>query len=306
MPTENQIRKFMSDYPDNVRGLSYGEFVEACNLYFHHLPIMVVDFDNSPSFFNQRQYGTWNLVYRGRLITDKGNNPHQNVSEISFVPEDSLDLIKSFGRANKKNEAMFYGSFNFATACIETLSRGEDFIKTGSAMVTIGTWKFEKPMVFAEIPPSIKHTKLFYERVKYQSKRVTEATVRERNDYLRGLLETDLDLEVLQFFGDAFAKFDIKSDEDYYLSNYYTDRVFNRVKGFDVNPVDGILYPSVLNSYEELNIVLKPEVVNDSLRFIEGLQIWVVSHLERGGGGEFIPIQQNARPDETGKIKWLR
>jgi len=304
MPTAEQVRRFIREYPQNIKGMSYEAFVEVCNQHFPRLPILTVEFDNSPFFFNQRQYSGWNIVYRGRLITDK-KAPYASVSEISFVPESSLHMVKKFGRANKKHEAMFYGAFNFATACIETISEGEDFRKAGASAVTVGAWKFEKPLVFAKMPPSVKYTKLFYETVPYQSKRITEATVKEEEAEVRAQLPSDLDFEGLQFFADAFAKFDIESDEDYYPSNYYTDRVLGRVKGFNVQqPVDGILYPSVLNSYEELNIVLKPEVVTSSLRFIEGLHIWAVSHLERGGGAEFLPIQQHATADENGIIKW--
>ncbi|RYZ48821.1 MAG: hypothetical protein EOP49_17680, partial [Sphingobacteriales bacterium] len=262
------------------------------------------DFDNSAGFFNQREYGPYNLIYRGRVIIDKRNKPHEHIRDISYVPNDKLHVIEGYGRCNKPGESMFYGSFNFATACIETLTRGEEFRTTGSAMVTIGTWKFETPLTFAQMPLSKRYLKLFYETVSYKSKRLTDEAIEQRNAHVTKMLPTALDYEILQFFGDAFAKFDIKSEEDYYLSNYYTDRVFNRIKGFTVAPVDGILYPSVPNSYEEFNLVMQPRTVDGSLKFIEGMQVWVISHLDRGGGGEFIPIAQRAKLDSEGNIKW--
>lgn len=200
---------------------------------------------------------------------------------------------------------MFYGSLNYATACIETLSKGEDFRKLEAAMVTIGTWRFKEPLKLVQMPHSEKAWKSFTEQVTFISERLTEEHIKKHNEHLRQQQRNEIDYEILELFGDAFAKLEIKSDNDYFLSNYYADRVFDRIKGFYVQEeIDGIIYPSVPNSYEEKNIVLKPSVIDNKLEFVNAMQVWVVLHLKSGGGGEFIPIEQRVKADNTGKLSW--
>lgn len=296
--------KFLQEYPDNLAGFSYEQVVQTCNEYFPQIPVLITDFDNKRGFSNQFHLGGRNAIYRGRPIENEGNVPFDNVSDFSFIAAENLDKIKSYGRANKPNEAMFYGSLSIPTACMETLTHGENFRASGSAMLTMGTWLFEKSMTFVQMPYSAKQLALFYETVKYQSKRFTPEGIQNSNDRLRKLLRTDIEFEILSFFGDAFAKFDIKSEADYYLTNYYADRIFNRIPGFDINHVDGIMYPSVPHSYEDFNIVMPPETVTNGLSFFEAMQIWVVTHLDGSGKTEFVPIEQRVRANKDGKLNW--
>jgi len=305
MPTPDETRQFIKTIPNEVKNLSYGEVVKLCNQFFPSLPLFVVDFTNDPFYFKQMEWGGLNVIHRGREITNPQNSPHPFVSDISYIPNKNLDKIKSFGRVNKMGEAMFYGSLNFATACIETLSKGEDFRKTGSAMVSIGTWKFEKPLKLVQMPHSMRVWKEFYQTVSFKSGKITEEQIIEHNEHLRKQINNDLAFEILELFGDAFAKFDTKNDSDYYLSNYFADRIFNRLNEFKMGEdIDGIIYPSVPSSYLENNIALKPSVIDSKLKFIKAMQVWVVHHLDRGGGGEFIPIKQQISADSTGKISW--
>ena len=74
---------------------------------------------------------------------------------------------------------------------------------------------------------------------------------------LKKQIGNDIGYEIHELFGNAFANFDIKTDNDYFLSNYYADRIFNQIDGFKVGEeIDGIIYPSVPSSFEENNIVL--------------------------------------------------
>ncbi len=305
MRTPAEIRQFIKTIPDDVKNMTYNEVVALCNEYFPSLPMLLVDFTNEPFYFRQQQWGGLNVIHRGRKITNSQNRPHPNVSDISYIQPKELHKIDRFGRANKKGESMFYGSLNYATACIETLSKGADFRDSGSAMVTIGTWKFETPLTLAQMPHSEKVWKQFYEKVSFKSEKLTEEHIKKHNEEIRKRLRNDLDYEILELFGDAFAKFDIKDDTDYFLSNYYADRVFNRVKGLDPGEeFDGIMYPSVPNSYQEYNIVLTPGVVDTKLKFLNAMQVWVVHYLNKGGGGEFIPIEQRVKADDAGKLSW--
>lgn len=107
------------------------------------------------------------------------------------------------------------------------------------------------------------------------------------------------------FFADEFAKWDIKHDYQYMLSNYFADRAFNRIPGLPIeDEIDGIMYPSIAVSYQETNIVLKPKVVEEKLKFISAMQIWLVSFLKNNAGAQFNPIEQNVKADENGVFNW--
>src|SRR5258705_13087609 len=112
---------------------------------------MIVDFDNSPNFFHQPDMGGVNVIFRARPEEDQ---PFEGVSDISYIPEEKLHLVDKFGRVNKPNESIFYGSTKFATACTEAVSRGAvQHLKDGnfSKMVTVGIWKFNSPLTLCQM-----------------------------------------------------------------------------------------------------------------------------------------------------------
>jgi len=190
------------------------------------------------------------------------------------------------------------------TACIETLSKGVDFRDTGAAMLVLGTWKFEAPLKLAEMPHSEKYWKLFYDIAGIKSETITDKNIKEQNEELKLQIRNELAYEILTLFGDAFAKFGVEDDSDYYLSNYFADRVFNKIPGFGGENIDGIIYPSVPNSYQQKNIVLKPEVVNTKLKFVEAAKVWAVHFMKTGGGAQFNPIEDRIYGDDNAKLKW--
>lgn len=295
----------MDRVPKHLERLSYNDLKITCNEYFQSLPFPIVDFTNDKFFFRQREWGGSNVIYRARHITDEQNRPHETLSEISHIPADKLDLIKKFGRANKPNEAMFYGSLNFPTACTEAVCKGNVFENNNSAMLTVGVWKFETPLKLVQLPHSEKYFKEFYEEVNFKSEKIQLEHIRASNEELRKQIGNDFDFEKLMFFADHFAKWNIKNDWEYKLSNYFVDRVLNRIPEFPIDEeIDGIIYPSIALSYQEKNLVLKPEVAENKLKFIDAMQVWFVSFMETGGGAQFIPIEQRVKVDNKGNLLW--
>jgi hypothetical protein len=172
-------------------------------------------------------------------------------------------------------------------------------------MLTVGVWKFEKPLKLVQIPHSNKYFKEFYEKVSFKSGKIQLEHINESNEELRKQIGNDFDFEKMMFFADHFAKWDIKHGYEYKLSNYFADRVLGRLPEFPIDEeIDGIIYPSVALSYQEKNIVLKPDVVENKLMFIGAMQIWFVSFMKTNGGAQFIPIQQRIKVDSEGKLLW--
>ncbi len=301
----DKIRDYITRIPSHLHRLDYDAIKIDCNSYFTSLPISIVDFTNDKFFFYQLDRGGINVIYRARIITNENNKPHDTVSEISYIPTDKIDKTKKFGRVNKPYESMFYGSLNIPTACCEATTKGNVFEKTNSVFLTVGIWKFETPLKLVQMPHSEKYFKQFYDEVNIKSEKIQLEDIKDNNKEIRGQFEQDIDYEVLQFFADEFAKYNTNNDYEYMLSNYYADRVFNRIPAFLIDEdIDGIIYPSIALSYQEKNIVLKPEVVDKKLKFISAMQIWFVRNPNSGGGAQFIPIKQNVKADADGNLLW--
>lgn len=285
--------------------MTYDEVKHYCTKYLNSVPMSVVDFDNSKFYFGQQEGGGSNLLYRARIINDPKNVGHEKVQDISFMPDDKLHLVKDFGRANKPFEAMFYGSLDWMTACIETITKGIDFETNNSVMLTVGIWAFKSPLTFVQMPRSLKYFNKFYENVHYQPSKITGEIINQANKEIYKDLRHDTDVKILTFFADEFAKFNFDGDCDYKLSNYYADRVFNRLEGCYTDPVDGIIYPSIPHSYEKLNIALKPEIIkNGKLVFVNAMQVWVTDPMGKHCQTQFTPIIQNVNADINGHLKW--
>jgi hypothetical protein len=65
--------------------------------------------------------------------------------------------------------------------------------------------------------------------------------------------------------------------------------------------IDGILYPSVANIYENKNIVLTPEAVKTKLKFIQAEHYGVVHNSQNGGTVNFLPFRTRRYPRQRGK-----
>lgn len=295
----------MSEVQNYIERLNYEQVKSFCNAMLPSVPAHVVNFTNEKFYFKQTELGGYSGVYRAREITNPENTPHKTVPEISYIPHTLKHKLVDFGRANKPNEPMFYGSFDYATACSEAVTNGNEFLEKGSTMLTVGKWIFETPLTLVELPHSEKVFKQFYETVNFKSESIQLEHIQKANLEDRKNFRSDIEFDVLKFFADEFARFDNDKEHKYKLSNYYADRIFNRINGFEFPfDIDGIIYPSVSLSYQHKNIVLKPEVVDKKLKFISAMQVWLISHKERGGGAQFIPIRQHINADKEGNLLW--
>lgn len=300
-----QVRAYLKDIPNRLNGLTYRQLFDLTNTFLPSIPIPIVDFTNEQFYFRQKEFGGRNVIYRARIITNPDNTPHEYISEISHIPKDKLGKIKKFGRINKIGESMFYGSLDYSVACTEAITKGDVFKNTNSIMLTVGVWMFEEPLKFVQIPYSEKVFKKFYDTVHYKSDTIQLEDIQRYNKEGRERFNSDIEFEVLEMFADEFAKIGTKTDNDYFLTNYYADRVFDRVKGHRTEvKADGIIYNSVASSYQRKNIVLTPEVAETKLKFVDAIQVWLVNHEQNGGGAQFIPIQQRIKFEKDGKLLW--
>lgn len=309
MSQVEKLRQSLHWLDSNLHRLSFKQVKEALSNFLPRVPFLVQNFDNTPFYFRQREYSGMNVVYRARPIYDAGNRPHMTVEDISYIPRHLLDeWPKEFGRANKPHESMFYGAFNPSTAAIEVLHSNADFMRTKNIMLTVGIWKFNQPLVLTEVPLSQKRHDSLYLDLKDTPGFKAKFDAGYFDDYQQHIDGFGLDpLEriTLDYFSDKFCEFN-EHNLQYLVSNYYADRVFGRYPEhpFDPGegPTDGILYPSIANAYQDVNIALPPDIVDSKLTFIGAMQMWAL-----GGDNKFNCNQiDKARADEQGNLIWER
>lgn len=292
---------------DILTQVDYKTLTSILNSYVPRIPASIIDFKNEKFEFRQIHAGGMNLLYRGRLF-DETKISFPNIKDISFVPSDKLHTIKQYGRVNKPGESMFYASTALETACVETFSKGENFDrlkKENGLTLVVGTWLIEQPMTLAHMACSEKYFESFSEEAKSLNlKKVTLETIKKQNEHLRTLFDNDEDYQILSFFSDEFAKINTLDHNEHKISNYYADRIFNRIDGFKMQgEVDGIWYPSVPSSYQEINFVLPPSKVQEKLKFLWADIIWV-AYSSDTKQIQFIPLEQRAHANEQGVIQW--
>ncbi len=108
----------------------------------------------------------------------------------------------------------------------------------------------------------------------------------------------------MDFFAKEFAKTKIDDNKEYMISNYYADRMLNKIDGFNMEPVDGIVYPSVPRGYNDNNIVLDPDVVDRKLEFV-GATKMKVTYIP----GQIINFERmqagfGVKADKDGNLEW--
>lgn len=304
-----KLRQSLHWLDSNLYRMSFDEVKKALNNFLPRVPFLIQEFDNKSFYYRQSEYSGMNIVYRARPIYDLSNRPHMTVEDISYIPKGLLnEWPKDFGRVNKPHESMFYGAFNPTTAAIEVLHGNEAFMRKKSIMLTVGIWKFNEPLTLAEIPLSQRHHDSLYLDLKdtpgFNAKFDADYFTSYQK-HIEGFGLDPLERVTLDYLSDKFCEFN-ESNLHYLVSNYYADRVFGKYPehpfGIGEGPVDGIIYPSIANAYQEENIALTPDIIDSKLTFIGAMQMWAL-----GGDNKFQCHQiDKARGDEKGNLIWER
>lgn len=311
---EEKGLKFLKNISQQLDRFNYDEVKIWLKDYIPQIPISYKRQDtfwrpqediwarNPQSLFRARENDAKNAV--GEL-----NYPFNKVSEISHVPLDQLSSIKELGRANLKGQSRFYCSNYSAVACVECLTKGFTMGFNERKTVTMGIWRVKEPLLLADVIFSksklleyrhideerydklIKFTDDWYEH--------TMECIVKYSDYS---LSEDYSFELLNFFGDEFGKTNIKSPNDYILSNYYCDLIFNH-SYIDGVSFDGIIYPSVKYSYQDYNIVLHPRAIS-KLDFSSASFAWVIYHSTSNSHSVEFAELETAFADHQDDIKW--
>jgi hypothetical protein len=295
----------------NINNYTYEEINQILSKLIPHVPIIIYQSDKIPRS-DKGLYRDPSIIYRARpnKPLDKDSTmemPWTRISEISLVPEKEKEKIV-FGRANKEKQSRFYASNDYQVACYEVIWHKFPLkINEKDQKLTVGKWKIIKPLNLAYIPYSINYlSKILNYGIKIQKDiyKIIEDEKEQINNLLQ-IQKSDInrDKSIIEYFSNEFAKLEINCKNDYFLSNFYCDQVFEKCPNENgILDIDGIIFPSVSFSYEYYNIVLHPRSML-KIKFIEAMYIWVTydNDIKKM---QFTPLEQNVNADESGQINW--
>ena len=301
-----KIRDNLTSYTDYER--LWAELTELVP----EVPIIRYQFKNTPGEFQQGPYAP-NWIYRAMPVKSGGKRWDRE-GEISYLPKDLLHLSTSFGRGHKPGDRAFYGSLNPYSACTETYTSGSNYervVKQGETMeCVVGVWKTIKPICFGLLPYAEESVLKFFndDRIKVLNlhKVKPEHVIKEaaRN---KDMIKNEFKIKVLEFFSEAFA---LQGNEQFKLSAFYANSLLGiaapnqRFADSAGNPVqcfEGILYNAVPSSYQERNVLMLPDIVDEKLQFSHAM-LFTITH-GRDGHTTFNPVQQKIFPKD-GVLPW--
>ena len=308
MDIEERLQKLYK-IRDNLRTYEYGDLEFMLNELVPSLPVSVIDFKNDSPEKVAHDSLNYRTLYRARPHSDIHSSvSFPKLAEISYIGEEDLHKIEQFGRVNKPEQSIFYCCTEIHTACMEGLSKGiniDELYQVSEKWTTVGLWKLKEDLKLAEILPLPKILSKL--RGDVPGINISDHDIECAQTYFdqtKTKINNEEKLKMLEFFSEEFLKTRIDSHKDYMISNYYADRIMNRIDGFDVKPVDGIIFPSVPSGFKFKNLALEPEVVDAKLEFLGAKKVQYV----RFPNGDFVlDIKQGSlgvKADENGIIQW--
>ena len=219
------------------------EFIESLNLSEYDIEDLKKFLNTSLSYpyFTFPQVGG-SRIFRGQICNE---NPYDKISRLSYNPKPASNL----GRANIKQESVFYAAGTLDNAAIESC---QDELKKGAKIffVTVGEWLLKSQLEINVVC----HSK------KAQSRGTDIIVAAESIDEIMRKGRTEEQYQVLllksEFFADQFAKSEIGSDDDYAISALYSSQILHHHK----KVCDGICYPSVAYKLKSFNFVYRKEL----------------------------------------------
>ncbi len=185
-------------------------------------------------------------IYRARRnVKNAFRTPFEYISQIG-IPE-KADF---FGRANNINEPIFYGSHNGDLTLFECCQNIGAF---DLQHFTMGIWKVKQNqklrMVLLKPTDEISQQRIDLKKIS--------------DDYKKNLDDLDFNIKeysliVADFFSKQFTKSNIKSNDDYKISAYFSNYIQNLKNWSNLN-FDGIIYPSVANKFRGENVAIFKE-----------------------------------------------
>ncbi len=233
-------------------------------------------------------------IIRARLSEDK---PFKNISELSYKPQ---KFNTTYQRASTPFQTMFYGSIvpeilgksEPQTARITVAFELSEFLRdigtVGEQDIVFSAWVVEQDIQLV----TLIHHKKFARPTELSSQLQAEF-----EQFVKSNPDQKIPtLEISKFLGNEYAKLPIAKHTDYMHSAIYSQLVTKKF--------DGVLYPSVRMAGEGINVAIKPETIDEKLKFLgasectiykNGKEVFVGNNTQTTISGneiEFLPIEK--------------
>lgn len=189
-----------------------------------------------------------NVVFRSRT------NPHfdekfEKLADISYPPS---KILNSFGRINEPYQSMFYGSENRPTSYLELVENWVESHNIGDSLsVTIGMWELQRDLKVFLIPkPDID------ERISDGDHHYGSVYDEKMKKF--AAIEKAYSDVIFRYLSSKFAKPAKNDVKTYMITTAFSNLMFSK------NFIDGVLYPSVPFQGQGYNLVLRPNLIDDS------------------------------------------
>ena len=204
-------------------------------------------------------------IEKGAYVIRQRINPmgkdFSQVYELSYPP---VECCKDYGRANLPGHSMFY-CCSFATdenapeprytTLLETSSFMWEKESKGIERATCSRWDVIEKLNLIALPFSENYERTFYDIVQIQEEWKKEVHKVDVNKEA---------LELVEYMSNEIAKQVDKNIDYFKIANFIFYLLYINKK---TRESDGIIYPSVAAGGEGFNLVLKPEAVDQKLRF---------------------------------------
>ena len=308
MTIEEILRK-LEKIKNNLTEYDYTDLTFMLNELLPSIPVSVITLkmeSDQPVLHESLNFKT---LFRARPHEDHLSSvSYPTLSNISYVKEKNKHKLKGFGRVNKPEKPVFYCSTEIVTACMEGISKGvnlERLNKDWTYWLTVGQWKLKEDLTLAEViksPDALITLQQKAPGLNIQDRDI-ECT-RKYYEATRKKVNDDRKFALMDFFAKEFAKTKIDDDMEYMLSNYYADRMLNKIDGFEMQSVDGIIYPSVPRAYDDKNIVIDPDVVDRKLEFLGATKMKVTYIPGQMINFESMQAGFGVKADKDGNLEW--
>jgi len=232
---------------------SVSELNDKINDYFPIINFGEVKWDSRYHLFRVR-----------RNLNNQFDKPFESLKKIGLRSAKGTP----FGRANKENEAVFYGSGEGDLALFESCQNLQEHQRFEPQNFTMGVWKIKDNEKLRLVP--IVDSKLAQEN-RPDIRKASQLGEKLMTEQLSSKKVKEGSKLISNFFAEQFAKSDIKSPNDYKISSFFSDYI-KRVNKISRVTFDGVLYPSVAHKYRAENVALFPESMN-KLEFVKCLSV---------------------------------
>lgn len=223
-----------------------------------------------PEIFFERKFPSFERITINKKLP---NNSNERINKVRYLHNPPPKFINSYGRANYKNQSIFYATFLTPIALKELKPEKGD-------LYTLSRWKllnkYDKLLVFPIFKPEkVDNDSLLQSLDIFETKRATALSMMLTQLLDRHEEDKNVIFELFTFIANCFAKKIAPQNNSFYV---FTSSIANNIFNMSEKRVEAITYPTVQDSTQIENIALKPTVVREKYALDEVREYRVIDY----------------------------